>query len=128
MKKIVTNYDFVASTKKITFRDYVSIDLKNLVLITNVTRNIIIYNFADATLGGTISGNILTLTYNTAASMADADVLQIIYDDTEVAPVAVSGEAGRKAEFISSPEIERFFSDLLEEVKKIKILLMEVME
>jgi hypothetical protein len=45
-----------------------------------VTDNLIVYNFADPTAGGTISGNILTLIYNTT-SMDDADKLQIFYED-----------------------------------------------
>ena len=40
------------------------VDLNQLLLITNVTKNIIIYNFADSTLGGTINNNVLSLTYN----------------------------------------------------------------
>ena len=80
MKKLIKNYNFDASEKKITFSDYTSIDQEGLLLITNVKTNQIIYNFADANAGGTVSGNELTLTYNTA-SMLDADPLQIYYDD-----------------------------------------------
>ena len=78
MKKLITNYTFDASAKQITFTDYASISLASVLLITNVTDNIIIYNFADS--GGTVAGNVLTLTYNTA-SMDNGDKLQIFYDD-----------------------------------------------
>lgn len=78
MKKLITNYTFSASTKQITFTDYATISLSSVLLITNVTDNIIIYNFADS--GGAVSGNVLTLTYNTA-SMDNGDKLQIFYDD-----------------------------------------------
>lgn len=78
MKKLITNYTFDASEKQITFTDYVTLSLPSILLITNVTDNIIIYNFADS--GGTVAGNVLTLTYNTA-SMSDTDKLQIFYDD-----------------------------------------------
>jgi hypothetical protein len=59
-----------------------------VLLITNVVDNIIIYNFNDATKGGTAATNVLTLTYNTA-SMSDTDELQIFYDDVD-GTVAVS--------------------------------------
>ncbi len=85
MKKLITNYNFDASEKKITFSDYTSIDQEGLLLITNVKTNQIIYNFADANAGGTVSGNQLTLTYNTT-SMLDTDPLQIYYDDANVSP------------------------------------------
>jgi hypothetical protein len=80
MKKLITNYSFNHLAKTITFNDYSSIDLERILLITNVTKNIIIYNFADPTKGGTVSGNVLTLTYDTTG-MADTDKLQIFYDD-----------------------------------------------
>jgi hypothetical protein len=56
--------------------------LDNILLITNVSRNIIIYNFADVNKGEqSFSNNVLTLTYDTAgAGMASSDVLQIFLD------------------------------------------------
>jgi hypothetical protein len=86
MKTLITNYTFNAASKTITFSDYTSIDLNRVLLITNSTTNTIIYNFASSTLGGTVAGNILTLTYNTA-SMSNADKLQIYYD-TEYIPAS----------------------------------------
>lgn len=78
----IDNYLFNKTAKTITFLDYTSIDLNRIAVITNVTSNTMIYNFAGAGKGGTVSGNILTLTYDTAA-MADTDELQIIYDDKD---------------------------------------------
>lgn len=75
MKKIIQDYTFDASAQTITASDFTR--LSEIALITNVTDNVIIYNFADPTKGGTLSGNVLTLTYNTT-SMADTDDLQII--------------------------------------------------
>jgi hypothetical protein len=86
MKTLITNYTFNAASKTITFSDYTSIDLNRVLLITNSTTNTIIYNFASSTLGGTVSGNTLTLTYNTG-SMSNADKLQIYYD-TEYIPAS----------------------------------------
>lgn len=80
MKKLITNYSFDASAKTITFTDYTRIAREGLLLITNVTDNIIIYNFADSTAGGTVTNNVLMLTYNTT-TMDDTDDLQIFYDD-----------------------------------------------
>jgi hypothetical protein len=54
--------------------------LDHILLITNLTRNIIIFDFTDPLKGGTVATNVLTLTYETSA-MADTDKLQIYYDD-----------------------------------------------
>jgi len=88
MKIQVTNYSFDSAAKTVTFTDYTTIRLDSLLLITNVTDNVIVYNFADPLLGGTVSGNVLTLTYDTS-SMDNADKLQIFYDDPDVAPATV---------------------------------------
>ena len=82
MKQLITNYLFSPSTKQITLTDYTTISLNGLLLITNVTDNIIIYNFANQVLGGIVSGNVLTLTYDTV-SMSSSDSLQIFYDNGE---------------------------------------------
>ncbi len=79
MKRIITNYTFDASAQTVTFDDYASINLEQILLVTNITDGIIIYSFADATKGGTAATNVLTLEYNTT-SMADADDLQIFYE------------------------------------------------
>lgn len=82
MKQLITNYTFSAATKQISLNDYTSVDLSRLLLITNVTDNIIIYNFADPTTGATILGNVITLGYNTT-TMSNDDKLQIFYDAAE---------------------------------------------
>ena len=79
MKQTIKNYSFDKTAKTVTFSDFGSISLDRLFLITNVTSNTIIYQFNDSSLGGTVAGNVLTLTYNTG-SMANTDKLQIIYD------------------------------------------------
>lgn len=81
MKTLISNYAFDASEKTITFSDYESIALRNILIITNVTDQIIIYNFADTTKGGSVATNVLTLEYD-SSSMSDTDVLQIWYWDT----------------------------------------------
>jgi hypothetical protein len=52
-------------------------------LITNSTDNIIIFNFASPGAGGIVSGNILTLQYDTS-SMDNNDKLQIFYEDPAI--------------------------------------------
>lgn len=83
MKQLITNYSFNKTAKTVTISGFSSaIALDQLLLITNVTRNTIIYSFADPLLGGTITGtnpSVLTLTYDTSA-MDDADRLQIFMD------------------------------------------------
>jgi hypothetical protein len=81
MAKIkIDNYTFDKTAKTVTFNNYVSIGLDHILIIVNVTDNIIIYNFADPTKGGTVSTNVLTLTYDTS-SMSNTDNLLIYYDD-----------------------------------------------
>jgi hypothetical protein len=85
----VGSYTFDASAKTVTISGITSLLLNQFLLITNTTDNIIIYNFADPSLGGVLtssgSTSILTLTYNTA-TMSDTDNLQIfleVADNTE---------------------------------------------
>jgi hypothetical protein len=80
VKKLIQNYSFDASSKTVTLNDYTLVNLEGLLLITNVTDNQIIYNFANPSLGALVTNNVITLTYNTA-SMNDNDIIQIFYDD-----------------------------------------------
>lgn len=74
-------YTFNPSAKTITFSGLSQqITLANILLITNVTANTIIYNFADSSNGATsFANNVLTLDHNTT-SMNSTDVLQIYLD------------------------------------------------
>jgi len=93
MKILIQNYTFNATSKTVTFTDYTTIRLDSVLIITNVTDNQPIYNFTQGVqlpdypdgLGGTVSGNVLTLHYDTSA-MDDTDKLQIFYDDGDVQP------------------------------------------
>jgi hypothetical protein len=80
-KRLIRAYTFNAAAGTIKFRG--NYNLKAFLLVTNVTDNIIIYNFADASKGGTsIYSNqetTLTLDYDTSA-MSDTDELQIFID------------------------------------------------
>ncbi len=124
MKRIITDYNFVASTKKITFPLETGFTIDGLLLITNVTDNIIIYNFADPLTGASvdISGLIITLTYNTT-SMSDTDHLLIYHDDGLPAVNQITGEKGREASEVTSKEQMDMFTDILEELREIKLIL-----
>ena len=70
------SYAFDASNKTVTFSSLGTVALEQVLKITNVTDNIVIYDPTNPDLGGSISTNVLTLTYDTT-SMADSDDLQI---------------------------------------------------
>lgn len=77
--KDIGSYSFNPSRKEITFYNIPSITQEQILLITNTTDGVIIYNFADSSAGGSLWGNVLTLTYNTASMNAE-DHLQIYID------------------------------------------------
>lgn len=79
MKILFEDYTFSAATKEVTFNTTSVIGLSQLLIITNVSTNTIIYNFADPNTGGTITNNVLTLDYDTTL-MNDSDSLQIFLD------------------------------------------------
>jgi hypothetical protein len=82
MKILFEDYTFNAATKQITFNTTSVVGLEQLLVITNVTDNLIIYNFADPSAGGTVANNVLTLDYDTT-SMSNTDNLQIFLDNLE---------------------------------------------
>ncbi len=79
MKLLCKDYIFDPLLKQISINVSDSISLANVVLITNVTTNTIIYNFASPILGGSMQNNILTLDYDTTL-MSVANELQIFLD------------------------------------------------
>lgn len=91
-KKLLHKYEFDASAQTVKFFDVIK--QERILLITNVTANQIIYNFADDTLGAsaftqdlTAKTTTLTLDFDTTA-MADTDKLQAFVekDNTEIRP------------------------------------------
>jgi hypothetical protein len=93
----VGSYTFIPASKQIVLNgiDF-NLSLEQISLITNVTDNIIIYNFAKSGAGGTISSNIITLDYDTTPMSAD-DNLLIYVEDGEM-----SGDAQGMIETITS--------------------------
>lgn len=88
MKILITNYTFNAASRTVTFLGYSRILLDSILIITNVASNTIIYNFAGPSKGGTVSGNVLTLDFDTSA-MSNSDPLQIYYEDAAIVPATV---------------------------------------
>ena len=83
-KQLARNYTFNATAKTVVIPG--NYTLNQLLLVTNVTRNTIIFNFADPNLGATrsydsaLDQTTFTLTYNTTAAMASSDIIQIYVD------------------------------------------------
>ena len=85
MKKLIGteigSYLFDASAKTVEIQG-LPFNLSQVLLITNVTDQIVIYNPLSTSLGATLQGSILTLDYDTS-SMDDTDVLQILINIPE---------------------------------------------
>ena len=84
-KLYVGTYRFDASEKNVYIKG--NINVERFLIITNVTDNIIIYNFANSSLGYTASSynpstdeTLLALVYDTT-SMSDSDALQVFIDN-----------------------------------------------
>ena len=83
-KKLIYNYEFDASAKTIKVGGNYTV--RKLILITNTTDGVIIYNFAEPSAGATVyydtvtDKTTITLEYDTT-SMSDGDELQILADD-----------------------------------------------
>jgi len=89
---IAGSYAFIPGASSVGSVGFIGIDLTlaNIKLITNVTRNEIIYNFADSAAGATSFGlNNLVLDFDTSTHSA-SDVLQIILDVDAPMPVDVA--------------------------------------
>jgi hypothetical protein len=79
MKVQIKNYTFDASAKTITFDDYATIDIDSIFWVINVTDSKALYNPINKFLSGSVTGNVLTVDYDTSF-MNDTDELQIYYD------------------------------------------------
>ena len=112
-KSIKSNYYlFDASAREVVIPG--GIQREQLILITNVTSNKVIYNFSDPELTATsytiqtdirnVTTTRVVLTYDTT-SMSDTDKLQIVYDDFEetVKPAETYFDAVNKQRF-SQPQ------------------------
>ena len=92
MKELIKDYIFDPTNKNVVFNNYDKIDLERVLLITNVTDNVIIYNFANPEAGGrVVNNNILNLQYDTT-TMSNTDKLQIFYE-VDAAPAKEATQA-----------------------------------
>lgn len=69
-------YTFNAAGQTVTLVDIPKLDIKQILLITNLTSNDIIYSPVISGKGGIIANNVITLDFNTS-SMNNSDNLQI---------------------------------------------------
>lgn len=72
----IGSYTFDASAQTVTLTGIKTFNISEILVITNITDQEIIYLPSDTGKGGTISGNIITLEFDTT-SMSDTDDLQI---------------------------------------------------
>jgi hypothetical protein len=79
MKVLFQDYTFDPINNQIIFNTTDVITLEQILVITNVKANDIIYNFADPNKGGSISGNVIYLNYD-VSGMGEADPLQIFLE------------------------------------------------
>lgn len=79
MKIIADSYGFDPIARKVSILGQPSFNLERVVMVTNVTLGIVIYSYANSTLGGTLDGSMLTLEYDTSA-MSASDRLQIVLE------------------------------------------------
>ncbi len=86
-------YTFNTVAQTIAVRGYYP--LEKLALITNVTDNLVMYNFADSTFAGTTAvfnsntnTTTITLNYNTS-SMSNTDIIPVLVDETDMSITAL---------------------------------------
>ena len=75
----VGSYIFNPAAKTITLVNVPPINLEQLLTITNTTDGIMIYCFADLSLGGSEANNVITVSYDTT-TMSSTDNLQVFID------------------------------------------------
>jgi len=89
-KTLIQGVDFTfdASAQTVTFAGFTPVQAQILV-ISNVTDNIIIYSSSQPATKGVLSGQVLTLTYDTT-TMADSDNLQVRYATTDAQAISAA--------------------------------------
>lgn len=82
-------YIFNPATRTITFVGLSTVLLQSVYAIFNLADGICIYDFGDPNKTGTVSGNTLTLVFDTSA-MSTSDPLLIKYDDGNILGIDVA--------------------------------------
>ena len=109
-----TNYTFDSTNSLIIFNT--NVELRDILLITNVTDGITIYNFACEGQTGDIVANVLSLNYDTS-SMEDSDELLIILQEEDL-----SQETSNDIK-LNTRLSERTLNGIVEQLEDIKNLL-----
>lgn len=122
MKTLVRNYSFNNLTRQITISNLPSILLEQILLITNTTSNIIIYNFADPNLGATVLNNVITLDYDTTL-MNSNDRLQIFIDIENYKDLEILGDVmiGGFASIVSQLESMKTAQGIADSAGRIRV-------
>jgi hypothetical protein len=116
MNKIrLSGYTFDASEKTVSHASFSDVGLNGIQLIVNVTDQIIIYNFADTSKGGTLATDTLTLEYDTT-SMSDTDELMILVQTASatvgVATQPISGTVTAELSATDNAVLDNIDADL----------------
>jgi hypothetical protein len=89
LKQLIKSYSFSKTAGTVAFSDF-STNLRQdrILLITDVTVGVILYQFNSSSLSGSVASNVLTLDYDTNTSaFSNSDALMIIYDSSSTDPV-----------------------------------------
>ena len=78
-KQVIKNYVFNPVARTITLSDFETVALSRLALITHMPTNTVIYNFVDPYRRAVVSGNVITLDWDTT-TMSPNDELRIDYN------------------------------------------------
>lgn len=99
--EIVHNYTFNAALGTVTFNSYVSIFIEDIQSISNITTGEVIYLPGEENLGGSVTGNVLTLQYYSSPSFvppSSTDDLRIVLSINNAPIVCGSGGTGNYAD------------------------------
>lgn len=103
MKQLVRNYAINLANKEVTLNDFVQVYLDRLRLITDVSTNTILYNFADSSVASVVSLGTKSFYLNSLpATTATLDALEIDY---EVIPGDPTYDAGINVSLQGTPGI-----------------------
>lgn len=120
------SYIFDASEQTVRITGLDNLTLDQILLITNVNDNVVIYNFAKNTLGGSIDNNVITLAHDTTA-MSDSDELQIFVEIDEPIPVINKSVDGANIDIRQIDALKiNILENILEEQKKTNKLLQKI--
>ena len=101
---------FNPAARTVTFSG-LTLTQEQILLVTNTTDGVLLYNFADAALGGVLTGNVLTLACDTTAMSAE-DALQVYVDLPQPAPAREATAEAILAKLPTSPATEATVAEI----------------